>query len=59
MAYLGKRGFTNNDMNSLLAWMEDEQADAEDTMHYFFETYPAVWKAWLPANVAKKVAAEL
>ena len=59
MTYLGKRGFTNSDMNKLLAWMEDEQADAEETMHYFLETSPSVWKAWLPADVAKKVAAAL
>ncbi|CAH0530338.1 ABC transporter substrate-binding protein [Vibrio hippocampi] len=59
MDYLGKRGISNADLNKLLAWMENEQADAEDTMFYFFETYPQVWKAWLSDEAAKKVAAKL
>lgn len=59
VTYLGKRSFNNADMNKLLAWMEDEQASAEDTMHYFMKNYPSVWKAWVSADVAKKVAAEL
>ncbi len=59
MSYLSQRGFTNSDMNKLLAWMEDEQADAEETMYYFLETHPEMWKAWLPADVAKKVEAAL
>ncbi len=57
--YLNKRGFTNADMNQLLAWMEDEQANAEDAMFYFLENYPQVWKAWLPESIAEKVAGEL
>ncbi|GAM70709.1 L-proline glycine betaine binding ABC transporter protein proX [Vibrio sp. JCM 19236] len=59
MEYLGKRGFKNTDMNKLLAWMEDEQADSEDAMYHFFETSPDIWKAWVPADVAEKISAEL
>jgi glycine betaine/proline transport system substrate-binding protein len=59
IAYLNNRGFKNSDMNQLLAWMEDEQASAEDAMFHFLETQPEVWKAWLPADKAAKVAAEL
>lgn len=59
MDYLGTRGFANGDMNKILAWMEDEQASAEDAAFYFFENYPNVWKAWLPAETAEKVAAAL
>ncbi|WP_211091881.1 ABC transporter substrate-binding protein [Vibrio agarilyticus] len=57
--YISKRGFTNSDMNALLAWMEENQADGEDAMYYFFETYPNVWQSWLPASVAKKVSEAL
>jgi glycine betaine/proline transport system substrate-binding protein len=57
--YLATRGFANSDMNKILAWMEDEQASAEDAAFYFFENYPTVWKAWLPADVADKVASAL
>ena len=59
MTYLDKRGFKNSEMNKLLAWMEDEQATAEEAMYYFLENYPSTWKAWLPAEVAKKVTAGL
>ena len=59
VAYLSKRSFTNDEMNKLLAWMEDEQATAEDAMYYFLEAHPEKWKAWLPADVAGKVAAKL
>lgn len=59
MEYLGKRGFKNTDMNKLLAWMEDEQADSEDAMYHFFETSPEIWKTWVPAEVAEKISAEL
>ena len=53
--YFTKRGFTNNNMNQLLAWMEDNQADGEEAMFYFLESYPQVWQAWVPQDVAKKV----
>ena len=33
--YFTKRGFTNNNMNQILAWMEDNQADGEEAMFYF------------------------
>lgn len=59
MEYLAKRSLTNTDLNKILAWMEDEQATAEEAMYYFLENYPTVWKAWLPAEKAQKVEAEL
>ncbi|RMF13304.1 MAG: ABC transporter substrate-binding protein [Gammaproteobacteria bacterium] len=55
MAYLGKRGFDNATMNKLLAWMEENQADGEIAAMHFLETYPDMWKAWVPAEVARKV----
>ncbi len=57
--YLNKRGFTNDQMNQLLAWMEDNQASGEDAMFHFLETYPDTWKQWLPKEVADKVAQAL
>ncbi|MCY9844154.1 ABC transporter substrate-binding protein [Vibrio caribbeanicus] len=53
--YFTKRGFTNNNMNQILAWMEDNQADGEEAMFYFLESYPKIWQAWVPQDVAKKV----
>ncbi|MBA5761132.1 ABC transporter substrate-binding protein [Vibrio sp. 404] len=57
--YLNNRGFSNTQMNALLAWMEDNQATGEDAMFYFLETYPETWKQWLPKEVADKVASAL
>ncbi|USD66168.1 ABC transporter substrate-binding protein [Vibrio sp. SCSIO 43136] len=58
-AYVSTRSFTNSDLNKLLAWMEDNQADGEETMHHFLETYGQVWESWVTPEVAKKVKAEL
>ncbi len=59
MAYLNKRGFTNPQMNKLLAWMDANQADGEMTMYHFLENYPKLWHQWVPDDVAKKVEAAL
>ncbi|MDN3612271.1 ABC transporter substrate-binding protein [Vibrio ostreicida] len=53
--YFTKRGFTNADMNQLLAWMEDNQADGEEAMHYFLEDYPQIWTKWVSKEVENKV----
>lgn len=53
--YLQARGFTNQQMNTLLAWMEDHQADGEETMYHFLEDYPQIWTQWLPESVAHKI----
>ncbi|MDV7103596.1 ABC transporter substrate-binding protein [Vibrio sp. TH_r3] len=57
--YLAKRGFTTKDLSKLLAWMEDEQAGAEDAMYYFLNNYPEIWKQWLSESVAEKVSNQL
>lgn len=53
--YVAKRSFNNRQMSSLLAWMEENQADSEEAMYYFFETYPHIWQAWLPSNISQKI----
>lgn len=57
--YFSKRGFTNQDMSILLAWMEDNQADEETAMYHFLEQYPHIWKAWVSDEVASKVESAL
>ena len=59
LEYLNKRSFTNAEMNKLLAWMEDNQADGEISMEHFLTEYPDVWRQWLAPEVADKVAAAL
>ncbi|WP_252178019.1 ABC transporter substrate-binding protein [Endozoicomonas sp. 4G] len=53
--YVGKRAFTNADMNKLLAWMEDNQADGEIAMEHFLKHYPHIWQSWVSDPVADKV----
>ncbi|AUH35128.1 glycine betaine ABC transporter substrate-binding protein [Paracoccus tegillarcae] len=55
MDYLQARAWSNDTVNSILAWMGDNQATNEDGAYYFFETFPDVWQAWLPEDVAAKV----
>ena len=58
-AYLQKRSFKNAQMNKLLAWMEDNQADGNVAMEYFLKNNEDTWRAWLPPEAAKKVKAAL
>lgn len=53
--YLSKRGYKNGQMNKLLAWMEDEQADGEIASEHFLKTEVDTWTKWVPADVAEKV----
>lgn len=57
--YLAVRTFGNDEMNSLLAWMEDNQADGEFGAYYFLEEYPEVWEAWVSEDVAEAVKSAL
>ncbi|WP_295898720.1 ABC transporter substrate-binding protein [uncultured Vibrio sp.] len=53
--YFANRGYSNQQMSELLAWMEDNQADAEEAMYYFLENYTDTWKSWVSADIAQKV----
>ena len=53
--YLQQRSFKNKEMNALLAWMEDNQADGEITMEHFMKTNKAQWQGWVSKDVAEKV----
>jgi len=55
LAYLSGRSFTNAQMNTLLAWMEDQQADGEYTAEYFLNNYQDTWSKWLDAATVTKI----
>lgn len=57
--YLGKRSFGNDEMNALLAWMEDNQADGDIAMEHFLKNFESRWTPWLDDDVAAKVKAAL
>ena len=53
--YLESRSFTNADMNIVLAWMEENQADGEVAMEHYLTKNEADWTAWVSEDVAAKV----
>ncbi|MFD1797393.1 ABC transporter substrate-binding protein [Paracoccus aurantiacus] len=55
MDYLGKRAWSNDTVNELLAWMGDNQATNEDGAWYFLENYADVWTPWVSEDVATAV----
>ncbi len=59
MTYLSARSFSNAQMNELLAWMEDNQADGEIAMEHFLSQEQNIWASWVSADVAKKVNSAL
>lgn len=53
--YMTKRSFTNAQMNALLAWMEDNQADGDVAMEHFLRNYESTWTSWVAPDVAAKI----
>ncbi|NGQ93353.1 glycine/betaine ABC transporter substrate-binding protein [Rhodobacter sp. HX-7-19] len=49
--------FTNDQMNGILAWMEDNNASAEEGAVYFLTNNKEVWSAWLNDSARGKLAA--
>ncbi|SFO81915.1 ABC transporter substrate-binding protein [Enterovibrio norvegicus] len=59
VSYLANRSFTTADLNSLLAWMEENQADGEIAGEYFLNNHADIWSQWVSPEVAKKVKSAL
>lgn len=57
--YLSKRGLTGAQANAMLMYGEENQAVAQEVAMEFLARYADVWKTWLPADVAAKVADSL
>lgn len=57
--YVSSRSFPNAQMNELLAWMEDNQADGEFAAYHFLENYEDVWTDWVSDDVAAKIKSAL
>ncbi|WP_136656438.1 ABC transporter substrate-binding protein [Nitratireductor sp. XY-223] len=53
--YLATRKWGNKTVNSLLAWMVDNQATGEDGARYFLENHEDIWTTWVTPDVADKV----
>ncbi len=57
--YLEKRAFTNDQMNSLLAWMEENQADGAYAAENFMFEHEDIWSEWVSADVKDKLVTAL
>lgn len=58
-ALMSKVTFTNQQMNEVLAWQEDNKASADEAAVYFLTTYKDVWGAWLNDEAREKLSALL
>ncbi len=59
MDYLGRRGWSNETVNALLAWMSEQQAPGDDAALHFLRTQPQLWRTWVTPPVADRIAATL
>ncbi|MDI9467262.1 MAG: ABC transporter substrate-binding protein, partial [Syntrophomonadaceae bacterium] len=41
--------------NDFLSYMSENNVDTQAAAIYFLKTYPEIWKAWVPEDVAQKV----
>jgi len=46
-------------MNKVLAYMQENEASTMEAAIYFLKEYESVWTKWVPSDVAKKVKAAL
>ncbi|MGO4567092.1 glycine betaine ABC transporter substrate-binding protein [Rhizobium sp. 2YAF20] len=59
MDYFNKRGWPNDVVNNVLAWMSDNQGTNIDAAKYFLKKYPEVWASWVTPEAAEKVKGSL
>lgn len=57
--YLNKRAMSNDALNKLLAWMQDNQAAGEAGARHFLENNEDIWSKWVSPDVATKLKAAL
>jgi len=57
--YLAARVYPGTVMNSMLVYMDDEQADGEDAAIEFLISHEDVWMEWVSSEIAEKVKAAL
>lgn len=57
--YFTKRAYKNAQMNDLLAWMEDNQADGKIAAENFLKTQRETWSQWVSADAAANIEAAI
>lgn len=53
--YIANRSLKNEQMNELLAWMEENQADGDYAAEYFLKNNEDTWNTWVSDSVFTKV----
>lgn len=59
LTYFKTRGWSNDTVGGLMAWMTENQAAGDEGAKHFLKENKDVWSKWVPADVAEKVAAAL
>ena len=59
VGYLSTRAWSNDTVQTLMAWMTDNQATGEDGAKHFLKENEAIWTKWVSPPVAQKVKAAL
>ncbi|MER0237112.1 ABC transporter substrate-binding protein [Fulvimarina sp. MAC8] len=57
--YFNNRSWTNDVVNQLLAWKDDNQATGEDTAYYFLENNEDIWSEWVSDEAVEKIKSAL
>jgi len=57
--YFGKVGLTNAEINEMLVYGDEKQADAAATAEHFLATKEDIWTQWVTPETAEKVRASL
>lgn len=57
--YFKKRSWDNATVNTLMAWMTDNQATGEDGAKQFLKDHPDMWTQWVSPEAAEKIKAAL
>ena len=55
VGYLKKRVFPGNIMNSMIVYMQANQADGADGAREFIKKHEKVWSSWVPKNRVAKI----
>ncbi|WP_281645650.1 glycine betaine ABC transporter substrate-binding protein [Parendozoicomonas sp. Alg238-R29] len=53
--YLSRRGWSDSQMNEILAWMEANQADGVAAMEHFLKNYQSTWVKWVDGKAVRDI----
>lgn len=59
IGYLKARSWSNDTLNSVMAWTTDNQGTGKDGALHFLQTRSDLWKAWVGPEVAARIEAAL